>query len=868
MLAAFGRKQRTKPGNKPHYLTTQMPLVQPEISNICSDDQIAGEIEQHKLVLRSSLLNGFSSDKTKRRSCSASPQPNLNGRRVPGASVTFQSTLPTEVWLASPSPSPPLSDHKKHSPNSRMAYSVSDDWVVRETCSLKDTKQTRTRGKKIARRSTKIDFKSWLSDMELDDSSDETNPSGVSQHSLSSCSSTDESLPGLSRRTERQISSSNTTVTTDSSSSLDLQLVRKGNETQSGVCTKSRAYSNSQKGQRVRKCNSEKKRRATLPTTQSKDRSSSSSSTSSDDELSALGWDEKAIAALANRGKNRKQCMLRLPDTLPDMAVKTESKSAPCPNHTKDVIAERVVSSLQMVQRSPFNNKNQPSPERALSHPHSCVLARRTNRSGRELVDYTGLSRRQLRTYQNNIVDIRLTQGLHTELLAVITTNYKPTPQWEQEYQVLIVREGEYVCVLSQPMPSRRTVGPANCKQLHDVHNKHTKSDIMPKQNTNETNTWLYVRRWCVDHLVATGPPGFVPHHYCRLLTSTEILALWQRSQSVRASRCQNLIPTTITSASCQVHSAVVPCPKLSKVPNDVALKVKHMDIREVSFAQKGLPKPFCDSNSPTPSLHPLVHSGTTLYEFQPMHLGLPITDHSTLPPPPPGFGSGGSFGSEIEDRDSGRGPSSGSEWGSGRGGSSTVTLDRSTMDKTFSDIGLERKLAQTDDRLRNTKSAEESQLRWYANDGSLFSSELSSNRVDELCSRDSALQSPSTTLNDLTRQVQTKAGEYQTHSEHGSTTVTLTTRTGCTPVLEMRPGATPILYARSFGNSVATTNGNESLVTSTTTTCTTVIDSKVNHESQIRHQDQVPTADPGQWEPYKTVIHVNENTLEKFTLV
>ncbi|KAF6776337.1 hypothetical protein AHF37_04639 [Paragonimus kellicotti] len=867
MLAAFGRKHRTKPENKPHYLITQMPLAQPEISNTCSDDQMAGEIEQHKLVLRSSLLNGFSSEKMKRRSCSASPQPNLNGRRAPGASVTFQSTLPTEVWLASPSPSPPLSDRKKQSPNSRMAYSVSDDWVVRETCSVKDTKQTRARGKKITRRSTKIDFKSWLSDMELDDSSDETNPSGVSQHSLSSCSSSDESLPDLGRRIERQTSSSNTTVTTDSSSSLDLQLVSKGNETQSGVCTKSRAYSNSQKGLRVRKCNTEKKRRATLPTTQSINRSSSSSSTSGDDELSALGWDEKAIAALASRGKNRKQCKLRLPDTVSDITVKTESKPAPCPNHAKDVVAERVVSSLQMGKQTRFNNKSQPSPEHALSHPHSCVLARRTNRSGRELVDYTGLSRRQLRTYQNNIANTGLTQGLHTELLAVITTNYKPTPQWEQEYKVLIVREGEYVCVLSQPMPSRRTVGPANCKQLHDVHNKHKKNDMMFKQSTNETNTWLYVRRWCVDHLVATGPPGFVPHHYCRLLTSSEILALWQRSQSVRASRCQNLVPTTITSASCQVHSAVIPCAKLSKVPNDVALKVKHMDLREVPFTQKSLPKPFCDSNSSNPSLHPLVHSGTTLYELQPMHLGLSITDHSTLPPPPPGFGSGGSFGSEIEDRDSGRGPSSGSEWGSGRGGSSTVTLDRSTMDKTFNDIGLERKLLQADDRLRNTKSAEESQLRWYANDGSLFSSERSSNRVDESCSRDSALQSPSTTLNDLTLQVQTKAGEYQAHSEHGSTTVILTTRTGCTPVLEMRPGTTPILYARSFGNPATTSNGKESLANSTTT-CTTMIDSKVSNESQIRHQDQVSTADPGQWEPYKTVIHVNENTLEKFTLV
>ncbi|KAA3680136.1 uncharacterized protein DEA37_0015160 [Paragonimus westermani] len=831
---------------------------------------MAGESEQHKRVLRSSLLNGFSSDKTKRRSCSASPQPNLNGRRVPGASVTFQSTLPTEVWLASPSPSPPLPDHKKQSPNSRMACSISDDWVVRETCSVEDTKQTRTKIKKVIRRSTKTDFKSWLSDMELDDTSDETNPSGVSQHSLSSCSSTDESLPGLGRRIKRQTSSSNTTVTTDSSSSLDLQLVRKGNETQSGVCTKSRAYSNGQKSLRVRKCNSEKKRRATLPITQSINRSSSSSSssTSSDDELSALGWDEKTIAALTSRGKNRKHCKLRLSDTLADMVVKTESKSTPCPNHTKDVVAERVVNSLQLVQQTSFDNKNQPSPEPALSHPHSCVLARRTNRSGGELVDYTGPLRRQPRTYQNNIVDTGFAQGLHTDLLAVITTNYKPTPQWEQEYKVLIVREGEYVCVLSQPMPSRRNVGPANCKQPHNVHNKHTKNDIVAKQSTNETNTWLYVRRWCVDHLVATGPPGFVPHHYCRLLTSTEIVALWQRSQSVRASRCHNLIPTTMTSHNCQVHSPVVPCSKRSKVPDDVALKVKHMDIREVSFTQKSLNKLFCDSNSPTPSLHPLVHSGTTLYEFQPMHLGLSITDHSTLPPPPPGFGSGGSFGSEIEDRDSGRGPSSGSEWGSGRGGSSTVTLDRSTIDKTFSDIGLQRKLAQTDERLRNTKSAEESQLRWYANEGSLFSSELSSARVDELCSRDSALQSPSTTLNDPTRQVQAKAGEYQTHSEHDSTTITLTTRTGCTPVLEMRPGATPILYARSFENSTTTTNGNESLVTSTTTTCTTIIDSKVDHESRIRHQDQVSNTDPGQWEPYKTVIHVNENTLEKFTLV
>ncbi|CAH8443313.1 unnamed protein product [Schistosoma mattheei] len=241
---------------------------------------------------------------------------------------------------------------------------------------------------------------------------------------------------------------------------------------------------------------------------------------------------------------------------------------------------------------------------------------------------------------------------------------------------------------------------------------------------------------------------------------------------------------------------------------------------------------------------------------------------------PTPGFGSGGSIGSETEDKDSGRGPSSGSEWGSGRGGSSNITLDRSIVEHTSSEVGLDYQGSQSNRRSRNVKSAEESQLGWYAPTG-LEWSDRNFHPGEESLSRDSAFQSPNTDnlapslhVTEVSQSAANKSSSMQ--KAYPPSAITLTTITGNTPVLEMRHNGTPTLCARGLPSASTT----DSLATSTTT-CTTVVDIR---EGQDEHTNnpragpstkyRVPTPDPSCWEPYKTVIHVNETSLEKFTLV
>ncbi|CAL8092122.1 unnamed protein product [Calicophoron daubneyi] len=823
MLPFFARKPKSKHMKKSNSDSPKPHKANDHIMQFALDDQSKADsdVGRHKrCAFKTHSHHVAYLRRVRTRASSASPQPTSFTRRGQGASVTFESTLPTQVWQASPSPSPPpmgppvpLDD--------RMVCSVSDDWSIRATEPLLRPRDSTGRGKRID-----ACLNSWLSDIDMDDSSDdddETNPSGVSQASLSSCSSSDESLTGEHKQI-RTTSSSTTTVTTDSGSSLDLVRTTTEETPVSNIRTKQSQRVFGKKSERVRKSGCEKKRR-NFPTL-----TPSSSSSSSDEDLEALGWDEKTIAALTKRGKTRQ----------PQQSQQQQQK--------QKQLKSRTGSSA---------TTNQPCINSQVSHPHSCVLSRRANNPALAAGTNYQLMNCRLNNGARAICNSRGAPSQRTELLAVITSNYKPSREWEEQYKVLSAKKGDYVCVLSQPLSSRTSATKTNSTSTDNSNTNQPR----PDRSKCDPNTWLYVRRWCVDHLVATGPPGFVPRHLCRLLPSTEIIRLWQQSQLSRTARTQ---------------TAMQVIPKLSDVsaPSMVCVQISGPDIMQ-STINTSLARIQVSDNPLGGSIHspstnstasvcvPNTFARNRIESGQLTSQTGPFLGHNQLPPPPPGFGSGGSLGSETEDRDSGRGPSSGSEWGSGRGGSSSVTLDRPAVEKTSSDTGLERRTGTSTERARNTKSAEESQLGWFAPDGSLWSF-----RDEEVCSHDSALQSPS--VNDLTPQLQVKSLQYPSPAveteEQFASPVTLTTRTGYTPVLEMRPAGTPTLYARRFPTTPQ--NGTDSLAASTTT-CATVIENKSGSDPETSTcHDRTDTPDPTCWEPYKTVIHVNENCLEKFTLV
>lgn len=835
-----------------------------------NSSQLSKDENPKKTISASDLPN-----RSKLRANSASPQPVSCARRTPGTSVTFESTLPTQVWQASPSPSPPLplgSNTKQM--NQRMVSSLSDNWVEKPVTRTRPKTDRRLRG-----RSYSNSFHSWIADMDADDSSDETNHSDHSNTSVSSsCSSSDESLTGTDRQGEGKTSSGTNTVTTDSTSSLDMRMVSNsdGNLVQSVASSMTRRHSAGQQNQQrkkdrltTRKSKSEKKRR-NFPT-----HVISSSSSSSDEDLEALGWDERTISALANRNKARQTAALRQSITTQNLSNRfnKQSKEYPMVNNSAGKAAsswsnQNVNLCIPLQPLTPIQvDYERTYTSTVLNHPQSCVLSRRAHQiaGGQQMACLSSPNQNQTKGMENTFMNTLPTAAGHgSDLLAVITADYKPLAEWEEQYKVIPVRKGDYVCVLSRPMKSRTCNGASSAKRTgrHCAENGKTNDDA---------NTWLYVRRWCVDHLVATGPPGFVPRNHCRLLPSSELLRLWHHNQTMKAKRMQTSIPSTTSTSANPCADITISCTRPIVEHNSF-----HNNCMRTYNNQADCSSPSTNSSASVQNQFPYVSHRSDTQRCAFAHpMGALYPNHSQIPPPPPGFGSGGSIGSETEDRDSGRGPSSGSEWGSGRGGSSSVTLDQSTVEKTASDTGIERRTLPNTERTRNVKSAEESQLGWYTADCSVWSSEPgSSHRDDGIYSHDSALQSPNENsdrtpqlLNRTMSNCATERNDEQTSPQPiHSSPLTLTTKGSCTPVLEMRPGGTPILYARGMPMNVLL--GTDSLATSTTT-CATVIETKLGSESEsLTTEKRTENPDPTYWEPYQTVIHVNENSLEKFTLV
>ncbi|THD20933.1 hypothetical protein D915_008078 [Fasciola hepatica] len=866
MLSMFSRKPKAKSRRNTTYVdgaeitTENAELQQPNSSHLSQN-------EKHCKSTSGQLI------KSKIRANSASPHPVYSTRRTPGTSVTFESTLPTQVWQASPSPSPPLPlDSNTRRMNQRMVSSLSDNWVEKPESSTTPGRDHRLRG-----RSNSNSFHSWIADMDAEDSSDETNHSGQSNASLS-CSSSDESLTGTDRPGECKTSSSTTTVTTDSTSSLDLRMVSNsdGNLVQSLASAITRRHSAGQQNQyrkkdrssqSARKCMSEKKRRNLTAHV------ISSSSSSSDEDLEALGWDERTISAITSRNKTRQIAVLRQSTTTQNLSTKFQRQ--PKEHPTIDISTRKVASSCSSQNTNVCIPLQPLTPIQmdygtayvgtAVNHPQSCVLSRRAHKMvGGQQTEYLIQSTQNQATGMENhsMHTLHAVAGHGSDLLAVITADYKPLLKWEEQYQVIPVRKGDYVCVLSRPMKSRTCVGVSSSKRTGRV--------CVNEKTTDDANTWLYVRRWCVDHLVATGPPGFVPRNHCRLLSSSELIRLWHHNQVMRTNRMHTSVPSSSSTDANPNMKSALSCTR---------------PLAEHDSFHGSCMRTYNSVDTPSPSTNSSVSIENKFSyvaqrsDFQRCQFAYPTRspclNYPQIPPPPPGFGSGGSLGSETEDRDSGRGPSSGSEWGSGQGGSSSVTLDQSTVEKTASDTGIERRTLSNMERTRNVKSAEESQLGWYAADGSVWSSEPgSSHRDDGIYSHDSALQSPNDNsdltpqlLNRNTTNSVTEANEQQTSTQMiHSSPLTLTTRSSCTPVLEMRPAGTPTLYAP--GMPVNILLGTDSLATSTTT-CATVIETRLGSQPEGLATEQLTdTPDPTYWEPYQTVIHVNENSLEKFTLV
>ncbi|KAK4472781.1 hypothetical protein MN116_004001 [Schistosoma mekongi] len=868
MRSVFTKKSKMKFNSKIKFeSTTENELMLKLEEQNLTDDQ--NDNLQNKLILKSKIVKHNSIDKKKSNinnksssssittvaaaAVSQSSSSDVFIRRGLGVSVTFESTLPTQIWQASPSPSPPLSEH--------ITYDTNNQITKNPTLCLLNSKNSESSNVNI-RMNHKSRHGSLNDIHELDDSSDETNPSRLSYPSLSSCTSSDETTTSQERLSHRLSSS-----TSDSSSSLDLNILPT-NGTHSVKKNDKKHPKGKKDGETDRYANrkviSEKRRQYT-----SQGLSSSSTSTSSEEEdLEAYGWDEKTISALTNRNKSNMKCHITPSKMKSEVCFKstneysTSPKRAP-PGQKSDLRWKPDTRLSRLKLSSPVRICNQFHVDVPITYPQTCIVPRRLNSVMQfNYPNTTSLAQQPYTLPTNSFV--QNSSLTNTELLAVVNIDFRPSAEWKERYKLLGVRQGEYVCVLNQSLSS-----PTNTNSMYGrtktAHAQH--KAMFP---LTENNFWLYVRRWCVDHLIATGTPGYIPRQTCRVLSNCEITSLTCASRKGKSpwngSSNKHMLPKEYRMNNTPIQKHLIMQTHNEFRPSQ---PTKNRDLTSTNSSSNAT-----HSNQVTGMFSTQLDKRNAVYSLQNITSD---TSQNFLPPPPPGFGSGGSIGSETEDKDSGRGPSSGSEWGSGRGGSSNITLDRSVADHTSSEMGLNYQGSQSDRRSRNVKSAEESQLGWYAPTG-LEWPDQNFHPGEESLSRDSAFQSPNT--DNLTPSPHMKEATQPNVNQsltmqqvYLPSAVTLTTITGSTPVLEMRHNGTPTLCAREIPT-VSTTNALDSLATSTST-CATVVDirevqdectnnSKTGPTTKLR----VPTPDPSYWEPYKTVIHVNETSLEKFTLV
>ncbi|CAH8457763.1 unnamed protein product [Schistosoma turkestanicum] len=841
MRSVFAKKSKMKLNSKTKIESTteNESMLKSEEKNL-TDEQ--NNNSQNKHPLKSKIIKHNSLDKRKSGVDFKSPSSSdVYTRRGLGVSVTFESTLPTQIWQASPSPSPPLSEQNKN-----------NSIIKNPTPSSSNSELS---NEKI-RMNHKHRYRSLNDIHEYDDSSDETNPSRLSYPSLSSCTSSDETTTSQERLSHRLSSS-----TSDSSSSLDLRLVpnngmhsiQKNNEKHH----KGKKDRGTERYSNIKVVNEKRRHYAS--------HSLSSSSTSSEEEgdLEAYGWDEKTISALTNRNKTNIACHTTASKVKSELCLKNVNESSASPKrapayHKSDLQWKPDMRLAKLKLSSPVRICNQFHVDSPI-YPHTCIVSRRLNSTIQSNCPSTGFTLHPFTLPNNSFV--QNSSLANSELLAIVNVDFRPSAEWKERYKLLGVRQGEYVCVLNQSLSSSTVTNSVDGR----IRSTHAQQKVMFPLTENDF--WLYVRRWCVDHLVATGTPGYIPRQTCRVLSNCEITSLRCASQKAKTS-WDGSSKNFVTSNDSHTNQTPIQKHVIMKTNDDFG-QTKPTTNKDLTNRSSHSNTTYSDQVAVMFSAQ--LDKRNPIYSLQNF---TPDTPQNFLPPPPPGFGSGGSIGSETEDKDSGRGPSSGSEWGSGRGGSSNITLDRSIVEHTSSDVGLDYQGSQSNRRSRNVKSAEESQLGWYAPTG-LEWSDQNFHPGGESISRDSAFQSPNT--DNLApslqiREVSPSAANQSTSLQqtYPRSAITLTTITGNTPVLEMRHNGTPTLCSRGLP-SLSTT---DSLATSTTT-CATVVDIREGQDEHTNNPKagpstkyRVPTPDPSCWEPYKTVIHVNETSLEKFTLV
>ncbi|VDL63280.1 unnamed protein product [Hymenolepis diminuta] len=395
------------------------------------------------------------------------------------------------------------------------------------------------------------------------------------------------------------------------------------------------------------------------------------------------------------------------------------------------------------------------------------------------------------------------TQFVHTIVRAV--EDFFPTLEWIEKYKVISVHRGDLLRII--PYPGTCT------------------------DKSSASTGWYLAQKWCPDHGSGTGPIGFVPKIVCSFICPdstprvTHISPRHNRSQdyTMKMSDTGVFMPNA--------PSDIIP----ANVTGQITVAPTMCDTASEPIPSRGL------YPSPQLSLHTPSTTATK-------------TSFTSIPAV-----------YEIEDRDSGRGPSSGSEWSSGKGGSLSGATDINLDEKeqhpsvpqqpsASSHVSSSLKWSPTGTGFHRRSSLDQQS-------GSNFACPLPPPPMallSHVCADALTIKKPSSTINAMSVS-DTEAAGY------------LHSTTGTKNRLYVR-SSKPIAAEGSIDMDNTTKKSEGSSRGSP------ISDSHPHSQEEEEGGTSgspqsavvvVPSnSDPAHWEPYKTMIQVGQNKLEKFTLV
>lgn len=227
----------------------------------------------------------------------------------------------------------------------------------------------------------------------------------------------------------------------------------------------------------------------------------------------------------------------------------------------------------------------------------------------------------------------KVQENVFTQSLSLAIEDFFPTPEWIEKYKVIVVNRGDYLRIIPYPGTNPETSSP--------------------------TSGWHLAQKWCTDHKTGTGPIGFVPRIVCKPFGEPEKRNMKKPHFSPRRVQTAFTTPKTVDCSHFMTTSHEL------RAESGTVVSIASGDVCSEPMHERLFPR-FLGSPEQIPSSTTSPRSGP---EVAPLKTS---------------FGSGASIAAvyEIEDRDSGRGPSSGSEWSSGKAGSLSGATDLNIDEK------------------------------------------------------------------------------------------------------------------------------------------------------------------------------------------